>query len=121
MTLELLVGILIGLSMALLAGLLTLLVRKDPKPKALTIDDLKIPPCLPLFKNHTIERGVNVNDTHIIMSWTHKDCSSQREYKIHTLTSTEDFKKAWRKHEVDFYLNNVRIFGKSLYKKRAKK
>lgn len=80
-----------------------------------------IPEILPLFKNHSIERGINVNDTHIIMSWQHDDCSTQREYKIHTLTSVEDFKKAWHKQEVEFYLRNVSVFGKSKYKKRAKK
>ena len=122
MTIEFFIGILVGLAIAVLAWLLTTLVNRESKPKKLlTIDDLVIPEILPLFKNHSIERGINVNDTHIIMSWNHDDCSTQREYKIHTLTSVEDFKKAWHKQEVEFYLRNVSVFGKSKYKKRAKK
>ena len=122
MTIEFFIGILVGLAIAVLAWLLTTLVNRKSKPKKLlTIDDLVIPEILPLFKNHSIERGINVNDTHIIMSWEHDDCSTQREYKIHTLTSVEDFKKAWHKQEVEFYLRNVSVFGKSKYKKRAKK
>ena len=122
MTIEFFIGILVGLAIAVLAWLLTTLVNRKSKPKKLlTIDDLVIPELLPLFKDHSIERGINVNDTHIIMSWEHADCSTQREYKIHTLTSVEDFKKAWHKQEVEFYLRNVSVFGKSKYKKRAKK
>ena len=122
MTIEFFIGILVGLAIAVLAWLLTTLVnRKSKLKKLLTIDDLVIPEILPLFKNHSIERGINVNDTHIIMSWQHDDCSTQREYKIHTLTSVEDFKKAWHKQEVEFYLRNVSVFGKSKYKKRVKK
>ena len=122
MTIEFFIGILVGLAIAVLAWLLTTLVnRKSKSKKLLTIDDLVIPEILPLFKNHSIERGVNVNDTHIIMSWQHDDCSTQREYKIHTLTSVEDFKKAWHKQEVEFYLRNISVFGKSKGKKRAKK
>lgn len=122
MTTEFFIGILVGLAIAVLAWLLTMLVNRESKPrKLLTIDDLVIPELLPLFKDHSIERSVNVNDTHIIMSWDHDDCSTQREYKIHTLTSVEDFKQTWHKHEVGFYLRNVSVFGKSKYKKRAKK
>lgn len=122
MTIEFFIGILVGSAIAVLTWLLTTLVNRKSKPKKLlTIDDLVIPEILPLFKNHSIERGINVNDTHIIMSWQHDDCSTQREYKIHTLTSVEDFKKAWHKQEVEFYLRNVSVFGKSKYKKRAKK
>ena len=123
MTIEFFIGIFIGLA---ITWLLITLVNKKPKPQheakqLLTIDDLVIPEILPLFKNHSIERGINVNDTHIIMSWEHDDCSAQREYKIHTLTSVEDFKKAWHNQEVEFYLRNVSVFGKSKYKKRVKK
>lgn len=122
MTIEFFIGILVGLAITVLAWLLTTLVNRKSKPKKLlTIDDLVIPEILPLFKNHSIERGINVNDTHIIMSWEHDDCSTQREYKIHTLTSVEDFKKAWHKQEVEFYLRNVSVFGKPKYKKRVKK
>lgn len=117
MTIEFFIGIFVGLVITWL-----LLKLEDRKPKQLlTIDDLVMPELLPLFKNHIIERSVNVNDTHIIMSWNHDNCSAQREYKIHTLTSKEDFIKAWQKHEVDFYLRNVSVFGKSKYKKREKK
>ena len=121
MTIEFFVGIFVGLTITWL--LLKLEGRKSTSEakQLLTIDDLVIPELLPLFKNHSIERGVNVNDTHIIMSWNHDKCSSQREYKIHTLTSKEDFIKAWHKQEVEFYLRNVSVFGKSKYKKRAKK
>lgn len=122
MTIEFFIGILVGSAIAVLAWLLTTLVNRKSKPKKLlTIDDVVIPELLPLFKNHSIERGVTVNDTHIIMTWQHDDCSTQREYEIHTLTSVEDFKKAWHKQEVEFYLRNVSVFGKSKYKKRAKK
>lgn len=121
MTIEFFIGIFIGL---VITWLLLKLENKKPnsEPKQLlTIDDLVMPDLLPLFKNHIIERSVNVNDTHIIMTWDHDNCSAQREYKIHTLTSVEDFKKAWHKEEVEFYLRNVSAFGKSKYKKRAKK
>ena len=123
MTIEFFVGIFVGLT---ITWLLLKLEDRKPKPnpeakQLLTIDDLVMPELLPLFKNHSIERGINVNDTHIIMSWNHDDCSTQREYKIHTLTSVEDFKKAWHKEEVEFYLRNVSVFGKSKYKKREKK
>lgn len=121
MTIEFFVGIFIGL---VITWLLLKLENKKPNSEAkplLTIDDLEAPKLLPLFKNHTIERSVSVNDTHIIMSWTHDKCSAQREYKIHTLTSKEDFSKAWQKHEVDFYLRNVSVFAKSKYKKRETK
>ena len=122
MTIEFFIGILVGLAIAVLAWLLTTLVnRKSKSKKLLTIDDLVIPELLPLFKKHIIERSVSINDTHIIMSWNHDDCSCQREYKIHTLTSVEDFKKAWHTEEVGFYLRNVSVFGKSKHKKRAKK
>ena len=122
MTIEFFIGILLGLAIAVLAWLLTTLVnRKSKSKKLLTIDDLVIPELLPLFKNHIIERSVNVNDTHITMTWDHDNCSSSREYKIHTLTSKEDFIKAWHKEEVGFYLRNVSVFGKSKYKKREKK
>lgn len=122
MTIEFFIGILVGSAIAVLAWLLTTLVNRKSKPKKLlTIDDLVIPELLPLFKDHSIERGINVNDTYIIMSWNHNDCSTQRDYKIHTLTSVEDFKKAWHKEEVGFYLRNVSVFGKSKHKKRAKK
>lgn len=119
MTFEIFAAFIAGLFIALVTWLITNLANKT-EPKLLTIDDLVMPKLLPLFKNHIIERSVNVNDTHIIMSWKHDDCSAQREYKIHTLTSKEDFIKAWQKHEVDFYLRNVSVFGKSKYKKRAK-
>jgi len=125
MTIEFFIGIFVGL---VITWLLLKLENKKPKPQPepeakqlLTIDDLVTPEILPLFKNHSIERGIKVNDTHIIMSWKHDDCSAKREYKIHALTSKEDFIKAWQKHEVDFYLRNVSIFGKSKGKKRAKK
>ena len=122
MTIEFFIGILVGLAIAVLAWLLTTLVNRKSKPKKLlTIDDLVIPELLPLFKDHSIERGVTVNDTHIIMTWDHDNCESRREYKIHTITSAEDFKKAWQKEEVGFYLRNVSVFGKSKHKKRAKK
>ena len=122
MTIEFFIGILIGSAIAVLVWLLTTLVNRKSKPKKLlTIDDCVIPELLPLFKNHPIERGVTVNDTHIIMTWDHDNCESRREYKIHTLTSKEDFIKAWHKQEVEFYLRNVSVFGKSKYKKRAKK
>ena len=123
MTIEFFIGIFVGLT---ITWLLLKLENKKPKPKPeakqlLTIDDLVIPSLLPLFKNHIIERGVSVNDTHITMTWKHDNCSAKREYEIHTLTSKEDFIKAWREHEVNFYLRNVSVFGKSKYKKRAKK
>ena len=123
MTIEFFVGIFVGLT---ITWVLLKLEDRKSKPTSeakqpLTIDDCVIPELLPLFKNHSIERGVNVNDTHIIMSWDHDNCSSQREYKIHTLTSREDFIKAWHTEEVGFYLRNVSVFGKSKYKKRAKK
>ena len=121
MTIEFFVGIFIGLT---ITWLLLKLENKKPTSEAkqlLTIDDLVIPELLPLFKKHLIERSVHVNDTHIIMKWHHDDCSTQREYKIHTLTSVEDFKKAWHKQEVEFYLDNVSVFAKSKYKKRVKK
>ena len=122
MTIEFFIGISVGLAIAVLAWLLTTLVNRKSKPKKLlTIDDLVIPELLPLFKDHPIERGLTVNDTHIIMTWDHDNCECRREYKIHTLTSVEDFKKAWHKEEVEFYLRNVSVFGKSKYKKRAKK
>jgi len=122
MTIEFFIGILIGLAIAVLAWLLTTLVNRKSKPKKLlTIDDLVIPELLPLFKGHSIERGVNITDTHITMTWDHDNCSSKREYKIHTLTSREDFIKAWREQEVGFYLRNVSVFGKSKGKKRTKK
>ena len=122
MTIEFFIGILVGLAIAVLAWLLTTLVNRKSKPKKLlTIDDLVIPKLLPLFKNHSIERGVSINDTHITMLWNHDSCSAQREYKIHTLTSKEDFIKAWQEHEIGFYLRNVSVFEKSKYKKRAKK
>ena len=122
MTIEFFIGILVGSAIAMLVWLLTTLVNRKSKPeKLLTIDDLVMPELLPLFKDHSIERGVTVNDTHIIMSWNHDTCSTQREYKIHTLTSVEDFKKAWHTEEVGFYLRNVSVFGKSKHKKRAKK
>lgn len=123
MTIEFFIGIFVGLT---ITWVLLKLEDRKSKPtseakQSLTIDDCVIPELLPLFKNHSIERGVNVTDTHITMSWDHDNCSSQREYKIHTLTSVEDFKKAWHKEEVGFYLRNVSVFGKSKYKKRAKK
>ena len=127
MTIELFIGIFIGL---VITWLLLKLENKKPKPKPqpepeakqlLTIDDLVIPKLLPLFKNHYVERGVNITDTHITMTWDHDNCSSKRVYKIHTLTSREDFIKTWQEQEVDFYLRNVSIFGKSKGKKRAKK
>lgn len=122
MNIEFFIGILVGSAIAVLAWLLTTSVNKKSKPKKLlTIDDCVIPELLPLFKNHTIERSVDANDTHIIMQWNHDNCSAQREYKIHTLTSKKDFIKAWQKHEVDFYLRNVSVFGKSKCKKRVKK
>lgn len=122
MTIEFFIGILVGSAIAVLAWLLTTLVNRKSKPKKLlTIDDLVIPELLPLFKDHCVERGLTVNDTHIIMTWDHDNCSCQREYKIHTLTSVEDFKKAWHTEEVGFYLRNVSVFGKSKHKKRAKK
>ena len=119
MTIEFFIGIFVGLVITWL--LLKLEGRKSKPKKLLTIDDLVIPELLPLFKNHSIERGVNITDTHITMTWDHDDCSTQREYKIHTLTSKEDFTKAWHKEEVGFYLRNVSVFGKSKYKKREKK
>lgn len=123
MTIELFIGIFVGLTITWL--LLKLEGRKSkPKPEAkqpLTIDDCVIPELLPLFNNHLIERGVHVSDTHITMSWNHDNCSSDREYKIHTLTSKEDFIKAWHKEEVGFYLRNVSVFGKSKRKQREKK
>ena len=123
MTIEFFIGIFLGLA---ITWLLITLVNKKPKPQheakqLLTIDDLVMPELLPLFKNHSIERGVSVNDTHIIMTWKHDDCASQREYEIHALTSKEDFIKAWHKQEVEFYLRNVSVFGKSKHKKREKK
>ena len=123
MTIELFIGIFIGL---VITWLLLKLEDKKPQPEPeakqlLTIDDLVIPELLPLFKNHSIERGVNITDTHITMTWDHDNCSCQREYKIHTLTSREDFIKAWQEQEVGFYLRNVSIFGKSKGKKRVKK
>ena len=123
MTIELFIGIFVGLT---ITWLLLKLEDRKPKPnpeakQLLTIDDLVMPELLPLFKNHSIERGVSVNDTHITMTWDHDNCSSSREYKIHTLTSKEDFTKAWHKEEVEFYLRNVSVFGKSKYKKRVKK
>lgn len=123
MTIEFFIGIFVGL---VITWLLLKLEGRKSKPTSeakqpLTIDDLVIPELLPLFKNHSIERGVNINDTHITMSWDHDNCSSKREYKIHTLTSKEDFTKAWHKEEVGFYLRNVSVFGKSKDKKRAKK
>ena len=121
MTIEFFIGIFVGL---VITWLLLKLENKKPNSEAkqlLTIDDLVIPELLPLFKKHIIERSVSINDTHIIMSWNHDDCSCQREYKIHTLTSVEDFKKAWHTEEVGFYLRNVSVFGKSKHKKRAKK
>ena len=123
MTIEFFIGIFVGLTITWV--LLKLEARKSkPTTEAkqpLTIDDCVIPELLPLFKSHPIERGVTVNDTHIIMTWDHDNCESRREYKIHTLTSKEDFIKAWHKEEVGFYLRNVSVFGKSKYKKRAKK
>ena len=121
MTIKFFIGIFVGL---VITWLLLKLENRKPKPEAkqpLTIDDLVIPELLPLFKNHSIERGVSINDTHITMSWDHDNCSTNREYKIHTLTSREDFIKAWQEQEVGFYLRNVSVFGKSKYKKRAKK
>lgn len=121
MTIEFFIGIFVGL---VITWLLLKLENKKPNSEAkqlLTIDDLDAPKLLPLFKNHTIERSVSVNDTHIIMEWKHDKCSAQREYKIHTLTSVEDFKKAWHKQEVDFYLRNISVFEKSKYKKRETK
>ena len=123
MTIEFFIGIFVGLVITWV--LLKLEARKSkPTPEVkqpLTIEDCVIPELLPLFNNHSIERGVNVTDTHITMEWNHDNCSSQREYKIHTLTSKEDFIKAWHKEEVGFYLRNVSVFGKSKNKKRAKK
>lgn len=121
MTIEFFIGIFVGL---VITWLLLKLENKKPNSEAkqlLTIDDLDAPKLLPLFKNHTIERSVSVNDTHIIMAWKHDRCSAQREYKIHTLTSVEDFKKAWHKQEVEFYLCNISVFEKSKYKKRETK
>ena len=123
MTIEFFIGIFVGLT---ITWVLLKLEGRKSKPTSeakqpLTIDDLVIPELLPLFKNHIIERSVNINDTHITMSWNHDNCSAQREYKIHTLTSKEDFIKAWQKEEVGFYLRNVSVFGKSKHKKRAKK
>ena len=97
MTIEFFIGIFVGLT---ITWVLLKLEDRKSKPTSeakqpLTIDDCVIPELLPLFKNHSIERGVNVTDTHITMSWDHDNCSSQREYKIHTLTSREDFIKAW--------------------------
>lgn len=64
MTIEFFVGIFVGLTITWL--LLKLEGRKSTSEakQLLTIDDLVIPELLPLFKNHSIERGVNVNDTH---------------------------------------------------------
>ena len=67
MTIELFIGIFIGL---VITWLLLKLGDKKPQPEPeakqlLTIDDLVIPELLPLFKNHIIERGVNITDTHI--------------------------------------------------------
>lgn len=91
------------------------------KPK-LTINDLEIPPILPLFKNHSVKRGVEVTADGVVrMTWEHPQCNSDREYKITRFETVAEFHKEWKYQEINYYLRNVEVFGKSLYKKRVKK
>lgn len=95
--------------------------RKKKKPAPLSINDFVVPTILPVFKNHSIARGVNQRGNKIYMSWDHDRVQATREYDIEYFPTVESFQREWRLQEINFYLRNTDIFGKSVYKKRVKK
>lgn len=118
----LLLGTIIGMLIAAILFYVTVKMSNEriKTKKTIQLDDITMPVILDLFKNHTVVRGYEFTDDHIIMTWKHEHASKSRKYNRNYFENTEQFYKEWRKNEVEFYLNNTEIFTKRVYKKRDK-